>query len=98
MLPEKPPADLAPKPAVNMALVALLERTLAEAKAGAIVGGALVVCDPAMNAQTRITAPPHLACVLVGGAEFLKAEIIAMVREQQNRGSSILRAAAIPRQ
>lgn len=97
--------DLGPMPPgvaqanVNHQFVALLERTLADAKAGKIIGGALVLAENGtLETHTVIMFPPHCAPLVVAGLRFVETEIIAMVREQQRRGPSILRAAGLPRQ
>lgn len=98
-------SDIGPMPAgvaqanVNHQFVQLLERTLADAKAGKIAGGALILCDAAnaLGPRTALTFPPSLAPIVVAAAEFLKEEIISMVRQQQRGGArQLLRAANMP--
>jgi hypothetical protein len=93
------PNGAAPQAPVNAAFVALLKRALADAEAGKVMGGALILIEAgnALNAHTALTFPPSVAPMVVAGAEFLKEEIISMVRQQQRGGGrQILRAQGLP--
>lgn len=98
-------SDLGPMPAgvaqanVNHQLVAMLQRALDDAKAGKIIGGAaiLIEADNILNARTPITCPPSCTTTIIASIEFLKEEIISMVRQMQRGGGrQILRASAVP--
>lgn len=96
--------DLGPMPAgvaqanVNHQFVKTLEGVLADAKAGNIAGGAVIAVQTSGNISTPLTFPPSIAPLVVAGCEFLKEEIISMVRQQQRGGGrQLLRASgAIP--
>jgi hypothetical protein len=84
---------------VNHQFVQLLERALADAKAGTIIGGALILvqADNILNARTPLTFPPTCTTTIVAACEFLKEEVISMVRQQQRGGGrQLLRAANMP--